>query len=357
MITTTYKTARGMLARTDKSLTWWQRLRGSAPASLKRRYRVARNTVRLVRNVMYDAGRYQKFSGTCCVKQTPQQIDAEITKIYHAIEKGLSLPTPRPGFGRERIAALCDLLEARISDGGAWTRACANAVNALDGYAQFNAARHTPISPCVTRVLDLAHAHGFATDGSPTRSLLRTDVIAATCFDAQRFFWSRHSIRQFAPGPLDYAKVHRAIDMARSTPSVCNRQSGRVLIVSNTGSNFDLLRHQNGNAGFGHHAQAVLVVTSDLNCFLEPEERYQPWIDGGMFAMSLILALHAEGLGACCLNWSSDVRTDKAFRAAAELKDEENVIMLIAVGNLPETLSVANSERLTREEICRYVSL
>ena len=57
-------------------------------------------------------------------------------------------------------------------------------------------------------------------------------------------------------------------------------------------------------------------------------ERNQGWIDGGMFAMSLIYAFHALGIGTCCLNWAVDSRTDRTLRSVVSMPDHEAVIMM-----------------------------
>ena len=48
----------------------------------------------------------------------------------------------------------------------------------------------------------------------------------------------------------------------------------------------------------------LLIIAMDLKAFVPAHERYQHWIDGGMFSMSIIYALHSLGLSSCCLNWS-----------------------------------------------------
>jgi nitroreductase len=70
-----------------------------------------------------------------------------------------------------------------------------------------------------------------------------------------------------------------------------------------------------------------------------------------MFAMSLLLALHSLGLGACPLNWSMEKGPDMALRRTAKIHDEDAVIMLIAVGHLPEVLRVAQSPRKNLDEV------
>lgn len=97
------------------------------------------------------------------------------------------------------------------------------------------------------------------------------------------------------------------------------------------------------------------MITARLDCFLTVEERYQHWIDGGLFAMSLIYALHSLGLGSCCLNWSVAPATDRAFKEAAGIADDQSIIMLLAVGHLPERLRVARSERRPLDEVLVHI--
>jgi nitroreductase len=106
-----------------------------------------------------------------------------------------------------------------------------------------------------------------------------------------------------------------------------------------------LLSFQNGNRGYGDQAGAVLLITADMRAFTMLGERNQAWIDGGLFAMSLNYALHSLGLGACMLNWSVEKGQDEALRAAFAIPEQEVVIMMMAVGHMPERLRVARSPR------------
>ena len=62
-------------------------------------------------------------------------------------------------------------------------------------------------------------------------------------------------------------------------------------------------------------------------------------------AMTLIYALHYQGLGTCCLNWSVEPQQDHRFKQAAQLPAHERIIMLLAVGNLLNRVCVAHSPR------------
>ena len=108
---------------------------------------------------------------------------------------------------------------------------------------------------------------------------------------------------------------------------------------------------QPGNRGFGDSAGAVIVVTGDIRSYAEAGERRQSLVDASLFAMTLVYALHAQGLGTCMLAWCVAPDVDDAMRAAARLEDSEEIAMLIAVGHLPETLKVPVSTRYPSHEI------
>jgi nitroreductase len=67
--------------------------------------------------------------------------------------------------------------------------------------------------------------------------------------------------------------------------------------------------------------------------------------------MTFIHALHYEGLGTCCLNWSVEPAVDRALKRDLGLPFAEAVIMLVAIGSLPERYTVAHSPRRPLHEV------
>jgi hypothetical protein len=108
--------------------------------------------------------------------------------------------------------------------------------------------------------------------------------------------------------------------------------------------------------GFAEQIDKLLVITNKLTGFWDSGERNQCWIDGGMFSMSLILGLHAKGLGTCCLNWSKTAVVDRVMRKLLGLPDSEVIIMLLAVGHIPDSLNVAYSSRKSVSESRRNIT-
>lgn len=302
-----------------------------------RKFKLLRMGFALLADHLYDLRRYMRWSHGVDTDRTQAQAMHGLYKAYHGVEKGLSLAEPRPNFGAPKIAALTVRLaeyRQRFDDIG-----IPAADSALYGYQNFNA-QHDVQNDTLKAYLD-SRADDDATGG--TETVHRDQIVAASQGADRDFFWSRHSVRQYSDQPVSMDLITQAVDMARKTPTVCNRQGPKVHVFGNAQQALDW---QPGNRGFGHLASRALLVTADLQAFSGSGERNQPFIDGGMFAMSLLYALHSLGLGACPLAWSTDKSNDRKMRQALGIPDSEAAIMMISVGHLPDTLDVAKSHRM-----------
>ncbi len=152
----------------------------------------------------------------------------------------------------------------------------APALAALEAYRAFNA-RHEVENPDIAELLDRWPTEG---ETGGTEDVTAEAIRSAGGAADRDFFWSRHSVRQFSDRPVDIDLLRAVVDMARKTPSVCNRQGPRVHIFDDAE---EALSHQPGNRGFGHLASKAVVVTADLQAFSGLGERHQAYVDGGMF--------------------------------------------------------------------------
>jgi nitroreductase len=314
----------------------------------------------------YDMERFWKHSpGVRLIFATPDevgisecQLTAMMTINYHAVEKGLSHPSPRPGFGRPKVDKLCCQIEQFLKMFG-----CKDIVkismNALEDYAVHAAAGGVPNPGLVEWIDSTKSKYDSLQDlsNNATLQVTREEIQASAKQDMTKFVASRYSIRNFAQQPVSLEAIEKAVTLAAKTPSVCNRQSAKCYLLEGPENLARVLALQNGNRGFGHTADKLLIVTADTQCFPAFEERNQCWIDGGLFAMSLVYALHSLGLGTCCLNWSATNENDITLKRLTRIPESEAVIMMIAIGHLPDHLKVARSTRKTVEELLRKVEL
>lgn len=299
----------------------------------------------LLVNHVYDWRRYARHSFVLGAHGRENR-RAMLHILTHSLEHGMALPVPRRGFGQEKARSLLQKANAYQAEFGA-DSAVAMAVSTLDSYVAWHRKKGTGLGrlPVDLEALkarcDKTRPHA---DGGVTM-LARAEVAEATDFDFDRFMRTRHSVRQYTPEPVSRAAIERAIANAQRSPSVCNRQPCKVFALTQKRAIEKVLTLQSGNAGFAHEVRALFIVTANMEHMNLIGERYQGWIDGGIFAMALALSLHAQGLGACFLNWSVPARTDRKLRALVGIPDGELVITMMSAGHLKESFAVPVSHR------------
>ncbi|UDY24425.1 nitroreductase family protein [Nocardioides sp. Kera G14] len=261
-----------------------------------------------------------------------RQLDASATRQYHRIEKGFSLRATKHPFGNKAIPALNLVLENPKTDHDALYAQEARAV--LTALEQWNDGQ--------VRVDDVA-PRGDSLPQNP----LDPETLA-------QFITSRHSIRHFEDRPVSRELVTEAVRLAGYAPSVCNRQGWRAHWYDDPERIEHILKLHSGSRGFSDRIPGLFVVTFDIRAFEDMLERNQGWIDGGLFSMTLLLALHGLGLGAVPLNWASRNRRSGYLRNRGDIPDHENIVMLIAVGHPDPEHRVARSARRPVSEILRF---
>lgn len=286
-----------------------------------------------------DAERYHRFAipvggNERFRRLTGMQLDAAATRQYHRIEKGFSLPTPKHPFGRARSRrALTNMFNRQkvpLPTEGIFLEEARAALEGLDAWNNDQI---------------------FAEHSAPRGDSLPTNPLDPETLAT--FITSRHSVRNFAPEKLDHALVEEAVRLASYAPSVCNRQSWRVYYYDDPVDIAHILEIHAGSLGFQKQVPALFIVTYDIRAFEDSLERNQGWIDGGLFSMNLLLALHGLGLGAVALNWSRRNYSTVELRKRADLPEHNNVVMMVAAGHLGPDYRVARSARRPVSEILR----
>lgn len=283
-----------------------------------------------------------------------ESLTAIIVMEYHRLEKSVSMPNRKQNAATDVVARITDALDEYLARFGA-SETTTIAASALRTYQQTQELPALP--PATEAVLARIGSCIPAGPAGPSRaSGGYKEIGAAALLQRARstgvgLLEHRHSIRDFADKSVDRDLIRSVVATAMRTPSVCNRQEWRVYAIDDRPLILRCLRHQNGNRGFADKIPMLFVVAVDLRRFVSVEERNQAWIDGGLFSMSLMLALLAHGLGSCPLNWCVQRRDDDALRSILRLPDHEVVIMMIAVGYIGDHVRVALSTRRSIDEI------
>jgi nitroreductase len=329
-----------------------ERIKAIVPAERRVAIRRMLARVKALSSYGYDARRYLVASTAGRSADDAERLAAHITMDYHRLEKGMALPNPRHGFGRDVALRLVRSVR-RYEDRYGRSDVTGFARSALESYRQFSLGKlDTKLEAELGEFLDTS-ATGSCRAG--VDALTSQTLFPFDSDSAQRFLRSRRSVRQFDGRPVPQAVLREAARIAQQAPSVCNRQSARIFASNQRARMDEMLGFQNGNRGFGDRLGAVIVVAADMRAFTSLGERNQCWVDGGIFAMSMALALHSLHVGACMLNWSVEPGRDRALRRSLGIDDHYAIITMMGAGYAPERLTVAASPRRSTDEIVRFV--
>lgn len=267
-----------------------------------------------------------------------------IVLLYHVIEKGLTMPGMKLGFGKERLLQLIEECKNFALKYDINHTQFIHAVGVVQEYKVVHLQNDFQLDKIlldkIDELLNSVKEVKIVEQIKQTKNGYFEHVNAS--FD--KFSQSRKSIRSFE-GAVELSKIYEAIALAQNTPSTCNRQPVRVHVVENKEKIQEVLEIQRGNRGFGHLVDKVIVVTSDVAIYQSAEERYTSYVDGGMHAMNLLYALHYNKIAACPLNWSKSPSEDLKLRATIKIPEAEVIVLVIACGNVPENFKIAASAR------------
>ena len=294
----------------------------------------------------YDAGQFMANAGALHLDRKAAA-RAEIVMGYHVLEKGLTMPHRRLGFGKGAVVHLMNLVDSfeRRFGGDPQVR---HAVGVLRAYREM----HRDSSDPMPR-LDAFLAARADVPAAVEPHVRREDFFAAKDAPFPEFAASRHVARHFA-GPVPRETIESAVSLALTAPSACNRQYARVHAVDDSALRDRLFAIQGGTRGFGQDADKVLVVTADLSCVRWAWERHDCYVNGGIFVMNLCYALHYLGVAHCILHWSVPPKADREAHRILGIPSNEAIVQVIACGMPPEEFDVAASPRLSASEVLSW---
>ena len=132
----------------------------------------------------------------------------------------------------------------------------------------------------------------------------------------------RYSLRNYADKPVEKEKIERCLEAARLSPSACNAQPWKFVVVDNPE-----LKEEVANAAraemlnmnkFANEAPVIIAivmepanVTSTLGSKIK--RKHYPLMDIGIAAEHICLQATEEGLGSCMIGWLNEKKVKKTL--------------------------------------------
>ena len=280
---------------------------------------------------------------------------AELSRHTHSIEKGLTINKPRLGFGHEKQKRMMELILLLKDDCSEYHReVCIVALDALHEYITYHQEKGYSDEMC-EEIHEFLRVHKTELE-EKKGGIIRIDK-SDLMFDEEileKFFRTRHSIRDFSDQDVNDITLRKALELAQQAPSACNRQGVRVYVLDKEKSK-KMAEKLRGVGGFAEKASRIVMITGKVSSYRQ-EEMYQYIVSASIYAAYLSLTLHAYGLGSCVIQrqvvWS---REWDDLRNSFGIPEDEQQIVLLAVGNMKDSFFVPVSHRLHNNEMIRFL--
>lgn len=316
---------------------------------MRKIYHNQMNLIKSTYNYYVDYKSYNKHSHVFKT-DTFNKIESELILDYHSIEKGFLHENIRYRFAEDRVKRMLNNLE-KIDYEVRKSSQVSIALKVLADYYEVHKLNEISIENYFPfEIYNVIKA----------RITYKDDIVIKSNSEeyfenAQKSFPefsnSRKSIRQFSQHLISIERIEQVLDLARNAPSVCNRQPCKVHFVQNKKIVDEILLLQGGLTGFSANVNQIMVLTCDRNYFFSVGERNQMYIDGGIFLMNLLYALHYNKIGACPANWGKEYQDDLSAQEILGLSPSEKIICVIAVGYVNGPIKYTLSMRRSVDEV------
>ncbi|EMF0421940.1 nitroreductase family protein [Enterococcus hirae] len=330
------------------------KIKESIPKPMLEKLKIIRNYGRSFSLFRKDKQRFLRYFSKINTHEE-EQLKARLLFFSHSVEKGLSREDFRYGFGQTVIPELYGLIQTYHELGyDQEDEIYLNAVSVVDEYIKIHEEKQYDLSDRINVAEFKKNYCRNKLEIGGVKAVSRAASNENQTKNFKELALNRHSVRDYQDTAVDLEKINEAIQIATKSPSVCNRQSTRVRVIRDCSLIKKALDIQGGFKGYSL-PPCLLMVTTDTRYFIDVTERNQVYVDGGLFAMSLIYALEYEGLAACALNTMFDPKRESATRKLLGINEFENLIMYLTVGNFKDDYRVPKSYRLCINEITSYL--
>ncbi len=295
------------------------------------------------------------FNGAVETLRDTSKLENRIRICVHGIEKGFSHRSVRSAFGVDKVSNLLQLLNIYFDLDGADKHFVEECLSTVKFYLdQFETNEKTRDVRAV--FVKLVNKIGVNVESRRATLNIHKSEIEKTLLDInyEEFVSSRHSCRFFSRTPVNRLLLEKAFRIAEHTPTACNRQAQRVYVFR--GEDKQRLLNISPSRSFVDEIDTAILITVDMKAYFS-DEAYQCYVDGGLYAMSLLNAIHSTGLGTIPLTASVfAIAKRKELSESFNIPLNEAPIICIGVGNCEDNYYVNASYRKPFMEYVHWVN-
>ena len=264
-------------------------------------------------------------------------LERDILIYAHSLEKGMGIPNPRKGYGKEKADILVNHLRTCMMNYGINSFAFCEGIAVLDAYIALMKSQNEGID------LICEKRNEIKTDEKDYENYCKAGVKEYSYIELSRDYYknlddiisSRHSIRHFSKEYITEDEMKIAIALANKAPSACNRQPVKVYYTK-TQEKARLFEDMvDGSHGFQGEIPYFLLVTVN-RAYFSDDEYLQWYTNAGIYIGYLTLALHSCGIGSIILQWKYAQKCEERVRSLFGIRPTEAIAAIIGYGKYSE---------------------
>ena len=169
--------------------------------------------------------------------------------------------------------------------------------------------------------------------------------------DYKKFIKSRHSLRNYKNERLKIEDIKEAIEMAKYSPSACNRQYIKVHYYPIGKMKENVINFSVGKGGIDLEGVNTFIITYDANGLQGAGERNQGYFNAGLFSTNLANSFHSLGIGTCFIQFSNSVEAEEKLKRFNDIPFNERIAVILYAGYYDEKSIFCVSPRKPFEDI------
>ena len=156
----------------------------------------------------------------------------------------------------------------------------------------------------------------------------------------------KKSVRWYCDKEIDRKLIYDAIENASLTPSSCNRQPFRYIVITDKKKAVEVAKISGGTLGWADNIPCLVVVVASQRILNSLDDYLSPTVDASLSIMPFILSLYENKISSCIINWVGTKKRYKEISSLINIQKHERVVTSISLGYADQNEKVAFSKRL-----------
>lgn len=283
----------------------------------------------------------------------------KLRRNIHRIEKGLIMPDRKPvfaeGYLRETIKAFSQEIDLSKGEKNGLLKW---AFDVLSLYFQSVDNKNDTVFFAFKDFKEIIEKYKFDEEEISNVPYYRKKLEDDPSLFSYESFWTlckqRVSVRFFENKPVERELLDKAFKVALQSPSACNRQPFEFLVFTKESDIDKYIQLPGGVKGYEQGVPVLIFLIGDLSAYFDERDRHLIYIDGGLAAMSFMLALESLGLASCPLNWPDVEEREVKIEKELNMSYHKRCIMAFVVGYPDNDRQVPFSQKKGTEDVVKY---